>query len=204
MLNQQDQWNKLYKNNLRWNRETKDIPKILSRKTVLELGVGNGKTLKSILSQKPKRIIALDFSSESLKIINKEYPNIRTINSNITSIPLEDNHFDVVMCYFTLNNLLKKDRVLAIKEIYRVLKNKGVLLFQDFSVGDFRQRGSNSQIESNTIQNKNGIICHFFEEEEIKDLLKQFKSIKIKTQVSTPIKSNTLLQRKTISVIAVK
>ncbi len=204
MENQKEIWDKLYSQNLKWNLDTKDLPKILKGRIVLELGVGNGKTLKSIISQKPKKVYALDFSLEALKIIKINYPLVQIINSNIVNIPIEDNFFEVVVCYFTLNNLLKKDRKKAVNEINRVLKKGGILLFRDFAKGDFRQKLSQKSIEKNSIINKNGIICHFFNEEELKNLFYNFKSIKIDISRTQPIKNKSYLERRNISLTAKK
>jgi len=61
MKNQESIWDNLYKRNLTWKKET-ILPNILQNKSVLELGVGTGKTLHSIIRQNPKSITAIDFS----------------------------------------------------------------------------------------------------------------------------------------------
>jgi 2-polyprenyl-3-methyl-5-hydroxy-6-metoxy-1,4-benzoquinol methylase len=46
--------------------------KKLPHKEVLELGCGNGKTLSSILAQKPKKVVALDFSEKAIELAKKK------------------------------------------------------------------------------------------------------------------------------------
>ena len=51
MKSQEYIWNELYKNRLSWKKETKGLPNIIKGKDVLELGAGNGKTLRAIIKQ---------------------------------------------------------------------------------------------------------------------------------------------------------
>ncbi len=202
MNSQSSIWNKLYKENKnKWNKETLFLPNLLKNKSVLEIGVGNGKTLKSILKQYPKSVTAIDFSKESIKICKSEFKdkNLKFIKSDTANLPFKDNSFNVIICYYILNNLKENKRKKAVKEIYRVLNRSGLVLFQDFQVNDLRQFGK--EIEKNTIVKKNKIIHHFFTKLEVKDLFNQFKIIEIKEKSFTPIKSNKKVVRKLISAV---
>ena len=72
-------WNALYKTQGQlWNRETLTLPsKVLRGKRVLELGCGNGKTLVSIVGQKPALITAVDFSQEALSAAKNRFGSKR-------------------------------------------------------------------------------------------------------------------------------
>ena len=117
-------------------------------------------------------------------------------------MPFNNNSFDLIVCYYLLNNLKEKDKVKAINEMKRVLNSKGKIFFQDFSKGDFRQKGR--IIEKHTIQNKSGIICHFFTEVEIKRLFKDFSEIKTEIKETRPITHKSELKRKIISAVITK
>ena len=204
MEKQEKIWNREYLEKGRlWSRETINLPRALKGRRILELGAGNGKTLKSILKQKPDSVIAIDFSSEAIRQCKTLFPicrHLTLLNANILNLPFNTNDFDVIVCYYILNNLLKKERQRAVKEIYRVLKPKGKIIFEDFAVGDFRQDKQAKTIEPNTIRKKNGIICHFFTKAEIKSLFGPFKNLKIKESNSMPIKHKPL-ERKIISAV---
>jgi len=208
MKNQESIWNIEYrKNPHKWNKETINLSKLMKNKKVLEIGVGNGKTLHAILKQNPKSVVAMDFSSESLNICRKIFrgKNISFVKADITNLPFENEEFDMVVCYYVLNNLLKKERKKAVNEIIRVIKTKGKLLFEDFAVGDFRETNKDKKIiESHTIKNKNGIICHFFEIKEIKKLFNIFSTKKLVQRTFNPIITMPKLKRKIISGIFVK
>lgn len=202
MLSQEKIWNEEYgKHRIKWAKDTKTLPLLLKNKIVLELGLGNGKTLRSIIKQKPKEVIALDFSLEALKQVKKEFPSAYLVNSDVTNMPFPDNQFDVVVCYYILNNLSEKERKQAVKEIHRVLKPKGKVLFEDFAVGDFREFGT--LVSKHTIRKKNGIICHFFTVKELSTLFSSFSMINLKEKSSFPIKHKKL-KRKIISGIIEK
>jgi len=197
-MSQEQIWDKEYRDNKnKWKKETLSLPKLLKNKLVLELGVGNGKTLYPILRQKPKSITAIDFSEEAINISKSAFrrEKITFLKADVKKLPFPDKEFDVVVCYYVLNNLKKLERKKAVKEIHRVLKNKGIVLFQDFHVGDFRQSNGKS-IEKNTLLKKNGIICHFFDEKEIKELFGAFAKLKIKNKKLNILKGKPSVCRK--------
>ena len=179
---QKEIWNNIYKNeSSKWNKENLALPKRLHSKKVLEIGVGNGKTLKAILRQGPKEVIAIDTSKEAIKLCKKNIKrkNVILNRSDIKNLKASDEYFDAVVCYYTLNNLIKKDRKRAISEIFRVLKKKGIMLFDDFSKGDLREKKQLKRVEKGTILKNNGLICHFFSKLELKALFNNFSGIKI-------------------------
>lgn len=176
-----------------------DIKEIIYKKSVLELGVGNGKTLKTILSQKPKEVVALDISQEALKKAKESIKSDKIIflKSDILSLNI-NKKFDIIVCYYFLNNFKKKNRIKVIKKIKSLLKQNGTILFEDFAVGDFRAKRYIKKIEKNTIQKQNGLICHFFEKDEIIDLFNDFKNIKIEEKTFKPIRRDSSIKRKII------
>lgn len=194
-MNQKKVWDIEYKQHrIKWHKDTQTLPKILKNKIVLELGLGNGKTLRSILKQKPKETIAIDFSGEAIKHAKKEFTDTKFIKADITRMPFPKEQFDVVVCYYLLNNLSEKERKRALSEIYRVLKKKGKLIFEDFAVGDFREKESKI-ISQHTIQKKNGIVCHFFTIKELKTLFKNFSQLKFQEKTSKPIIHKSLKRK---------
>lgn len=198
MKSQQILWNKEYKQHkIRWRKETQTLPKILKNKIILELGIGNGKTLRSILKQNPREVTAIDFSQEAINQAKKEFSNTNFIKSNIINLPFKNKQFNIVVCYYILNNLSEKERKIAVSEIRRILKPNGRVIFEDFAVGDFREK-EGKIISSHTIKKKNGIICHFFTIKELKILFKSFSKISLKEKISKPIVHKNL-KRKIIS-----
>lgn len=198
MINQEKLWDREYitKENL-WSKETKLLPSIFKNKSVLELGVGNGKTIISIIKQNPKKLEAIDFSQNAINIckdkFSKEKANFK--KADVLSLPYKDLEFDIVVCYYLLNNLTEKQRIKAVEEIYRVTKSKGIVLFEDFMAGDFRQIKT-KEIEKNTIIKKNNLLAHFFTINELKVLFNKFSRVSLREITSKPIKTNQNIVRK--------
>lgn len=205
MKSQEPVWDKLYnKNNNLWNRETSNMPDILKNKEVLEVGAGNGKTLHTIIKQKPKSITAIDISREAINILKSLFKekNIKFINESIIRTTLKKERFDIIVCYYVLNNLREYERTRAVEEMHRLLKDKGTILFEDFAVNDFRQKeGKSLNSEENTIIKNNGLIHHFFTKEELNNLFRRFKSIDLKKKSFSPFRNKKHIQRRLISAI---
>ncbi len=205
MKNQESVWDKLYSTKLSWKREAKNMPSLLEGKRVLELGVGNGKTLISILAQNPKSVTAIDFSLEALNKAKEAVKSdkVHFIKTNLLELPFNE-EFDVIVCYYVLNNLMEIERKRAIVQMFKSLKHGGIILFEDFAVKDFREKGSANEIEEHTIEREDGLICHFFRERELNYLFKSFKSISISQRAFHPIKARPKIERKIISAVIKK
>jgi ubiquinone/menaquinone biosynthesis C-methylase UbiE len=207
LKSQSSLWDKEYTKSMTWNRQTMTIQdKILKGKNVLELGVGNGKTLISVMQQKPKSISAIDFSKEAINLCksNPKFNKISFYVADIASMPFKNVSFDAVVCYYVLDALDQKGRAKAISEMKRVLRSNGTILFEDFALGDFRQEQSKKVIDSSTIQKPSGIMCHFFDIPELSVLFNDFKIKNLSAKAFKPFKTNSNIQRKIISGMFIK
>jgi len=197
MSKQKDFWDNEYSlHKEKWKKETKILMYKLKNKVVLELGVGNGKTLISLIKQKPKEIYALDFSKVAIENCKKDtrFQKVNLSVSDVKNMPYIDNFFDIIICHYILNNLLEKERIIAIKEIKRILKEKGSIYFEDFSYKDFRNN-EGKEIEKNTKEKKNKIICHFFSIKELNDLFSKFRKSNFKEHYTFPLRNNKEIKR---------
>lgn len=95
----------------------------------LDLCTGTG-DIANLLKQKTENVIGVDFSEKMLSIARKKYPKIKFIEADCTDLPFDDNSFDLITISFGLRNIQNYEK--AIKEIKRVLKNNGLLLYIDF------------------------------------------------------------------------
>ena len=196
MKNQKTLWNSLYSKGLFW-KKTNNIQENLKDKLVLELGVGNGKSLKAILGHNPKHVTAIDISEEAINLVEKSINSERVsyISGDILKTKIKDK-FDVIVCYYFLNNFKEKDMKKVVEKIRSMLNKKGIILFEDFASGDLREKGK--EIEKNTIEKQNGLICHFFDKKEVKELFKEF-NVELMEREFNPIRKNKEIQRKIIS-----
>jgi len=167
-------------------------------KKVLDLGCGAG---RHVFFMGREGIIpyGVDFSSEGIDYTKKmldEYgmgdyvDNMKT--ASLTSIPFESEMFDGIICNGVLYYLSSEDIQTAIKEMHRVLKKDGKLYLVVRSTEDYRcnSESFDKTEEKNTFIinekhadrsafSENGMLMHFFERDEIEELLQDFKNVVI-------------------------
>ena len=201
-MKQEEVWDIEYSRS-EWRKETRTLPKMLSGKKVLEIGVGNGKTLIAIHRQNPKELFAIDFSEKAIEICREKFAHddIKFEKMSVLDLKFDDESFDAVVCYYVLNNLSDGERKKAVGEIYRVLKDEGIVLFEDFAVGDFRFKKNSRMIAENTLIKANGITCHFFEDKEIKELFWEFSKVKMQVIETKPLRGMDYTRKLASAVI---
>jgi len=98
--------------------------------TVLDVGSGTGLFTPFLLSRigNKGQLVALDFAEEMLKRGRAKGFNgdIDYLHADVTSMPLLEEGFDVVVCYSSFPHF--KDKLRALIEINRVTKSGGRLL----------------------------------------------------------------------------
>jgi ubiquinone/menaquinone biosynthesis C-methylase UbiE len=96
---------------------------------VLDIGSGTGVLLPFLISQLSGEgeIVALDFSAEMLiQAQAKDFPpTVRYAQADVVAIPLDDNSVDLAICNSAFPHF--EDKVKALKEMARVLRNGGRL-----------------------------------------------------------------------------
>jgi len=114
----------------RWKRRVKMLTEFVQPDSaLLELGCGTGYFTQEI-AKTGANIVAIDISSELLKIAenNVQDKNVSFKEENAYNMTFEDNRFDYILGSSVLHHLdIKK----AISEIYRVLKDGGVIAFTE-------------------------------------------------------------------------
>jgi ubiquinone/menaquinone biosynthesis C-methylase UbiE len=97
---------------------------------VLDIGSGTGVLLPFLVAKVggKGRIVALDFSAEMLiQAQAKDFPPIVGLaQADVLAIPLRDNSVELAICNSAFPHF--SDKVMALKEIARVLKNNGRLV----------------------------------------------------------------------------
>jgi ubiquinone/menaquinone biosynthesis C-methylase UbiE len=107
---------------------------------VLDAGSGTGIVTMSLLDSgfKPKRVVALDLSFNSIRISRqqfkkkKRYAPIVGVQGNILTLPFEDGTFDMVMTCGVLEYVNLDD---GLRELSRVLKPSGKLVLLPVKAG---------------------------------------------------------------------
>ena len=150
-----------------WAGGVKDLPRLSACSRVLELGCGDGKTLAAMPCDWEK--VAMDVSPQALWLASRAGTDASFILADASRLPLRSDRFDAVFAFHVAGHLLAEGRSLLAREAVRVLRPCGRLFFRDFAFDDMRA-GLGEVVEPGTYLRKNGIITHFFDEDEAKGL----------------------------------
>lgn len=103
--------------------------------TILDLGVGGGRTT-AYLSLIASRYVGIDYASEMIASCRKKFPHLEFEIGNASDLSrFASASFDaVVMAFNGMDYVIPDDsRFRALREIHRVLKSSGVLIFSSHS-----------------------------------------------------------------------
>ena len=104
-----------------------ELPKDLTGKAVLCIGVGSGDELTEILKRHPLKVVGIDVSIKLLDIARARFPDVEFRKMEMTDLNFHDSSFDLI--YSSLTFHYAKDWDILLSEIRRVLKESGELLF---------------------------------------------------------------------------
>ena len=155
-----------------WGGAAHHVPALEKGINVLELGCGNGKTFAALLEQGCS-VTGIDISLSAVYLCRSLTPaTVRkeTAVADACHLPFAAGTFDVVVAFHIIGHLLEEDRMQAVEEIARVLRPGGTLYFSAFSRKDFRA-GQGTESEPWTFVRRNGIMTHYFTEDEVRSLV---------------------------------
>ncbi|KAI8077658.1 S-adenosyl-L-methionine-dependent methyltransferase [Thamnidium elegans] len=190
-------WNKFYQKNE--NRFFKDrnwlkleFPELFStseatagKKRVFEIGCGAGNTMYPLLeqSQNPDLFVyAADYSKTAVDVVlgNKKYDPTRScafvwdLSSSEIPKEIEPESLDMIVLIFVLSALAPEQWDQAIKNIYKMLKPGGLVMFRDYGRYDLAQLRfkKNRLLKENFYIRGDGTRVYFFTSEEIATMFK--------------------------------
>ncbi|OAL53303.1 S-adenosyl-L-methionine-dependent methyltransferase [Pyrenochaeta sp. DS3sAY3a] len=194
-------WNQFYKNNKtnffknrKWLAQEFPILEQLGREdappaTLLEVGAGAGNSAFPILQasqNKNLKIHACDFSKKAVDLIRAhELYNPALIQADVWDVaspPTADNGglppglgegtVDVVLMIFIFSALSPRQWDQAVRNVWRVLKPGGQVLFRDYGRGDLAQVRfkKGRYMEENFYVRGDGTRVYFFEKEELEEI----------------------------------
>lgn len=150
-------------------------------KRVLDVGCGNGNHVV-FFAEQGFDVYGLDISKEAIEIarawLHKRDLNAHLEVGNVTRLPFEDKFFDVVISHGVLDHVKFAEAKEAMQEIRRVSAEDAYLYVTLRSTWD-SECGRGQEVEKNTfiLQEgyEKGIIQHFFDLDEIEELLAGFR-----------------------------
>lgn len=154
-------------------------------KTVLEVGAGAGNTAFPIMrmNQNPDlNVVAADFSKKAVETMRNadEYqPQTGTVRAEVWDVAsdnlpdgLEDDSVDIIIMIFIFSALNPKQWDQALKNVNRLLRPGGYVLFRDYGRGDLAQVRfkSGRWMGENFYVRGDGTRVYFFEKKELEDI----------------------------------
>lgn len=165
---------------------------------VLELGCGNGKTLAAIRGE-DIHIVGVDISRVGM-MLSPAMGSVPMVQGDAAMLPFRGGSFDLVVAHHVLGHLLLEERREASSEIQRVLARGGEARVLVHSRNDMRS-GGGKEMEPETFLSGSGIITHFFDEGEVRDLFSSMEVVSVGEVVREKTYSGTRVMRATIEAI---
>ncbi|KAF2863596.1 methyltransferase [Piedraia hortae CBS 480.64] len=152
---------------------------------VLEVGAGAGNTAFPLFAQNKNKDLCLhacDYSAKAIEVIRsaKEYQDQSILMADVwdlasrDSLPpgLEPEGVDVVILIFVFSALAPDQWGQAVRNVCRLLKPGGEVLFRDYGRGDLAQVRfkKGRYLEENFYVRGDGTRVYFFEEEELRGI----------------------------------
>jgi ubiquinone/menaquinone biosynthesis C-methylase UbiE len=105
-----------------------------SSETVYDIGCGPG-TVTRYLKSLGMNIIGIDISAKMVEIARKQNPKIHFEQGDVFNLKLKENTLGSIIAYYLIINFLRVDIPTVSKEMFRVLRQGGILLLT-FHVGE--------------------------------------------------------------------
>lgn len=157
-------WDRFYRHQKApWRGETLAAPllPILGAGPVLELGCGNGKTLRP-LRKAGLDVVGLDVSWHVLRGLAGP-----RVLADARWLPFGDATFSGVLDLHCTGHLLADERAAALAEAARVVRHGGAVVVERLGVDDLRTGTGQPAGESNTMRLADGRTTHFSDDEDI-------------------------------------
>jgi SAM-dependent methyltransferase len=182
-VSQRDAWETRYRlKGRQWGNAPSDFTGIIPTGTVLELGIGDGKNLRT---RNTEGIfpIGLDFSPTALRLCRSD-PSLCSISlllGDMCFLPLRSETIDHIFAHHILGHIpIRLSRTL-IDEMYRILRPEGRAIVTVFARGDMRE-GTGKEVEPGTFLRGDGIITRYFTPDDIILLAGKFKVMEVRRE----------------------
>lgn len=107
----------------------------LSKFTMLDVGVGAGRTTK-YFSSLVNKYTGIDYSTRMVEACRETFPQLEFDVQDVRSLKYPDTNFDFILFSFNgLDSISAEDRYQAIKQIHRTLKPGGYFSFSSHNLG---------------------------------------------------------------------
>lgn len=141
---------------------------------VLELGVGDGKNLRT-REISAGQYIGLDFSRTALQICQKDpvLAKVSFILGDARYLPFRRGSIKQVLAHHILGHIPGSYIPSIMSDIHDILIPGGTLILTVFAAGDMRD-GRGKEVEPSTFLRGDGIITRYFTPDDVREISSQF------------------------------
>ena len=122
---------------IRWRKKAIELLREKNGGTFLDIAAGSGDVSLEMLTLNPRHIVGSDFAPNMLNVFHQKLTHfnkagrIELVSCDAHELPFADESFDATIVAFGIRNFA--DRLLALREMYRVLKPTGISLVLELS-----------------------------------------------------------------------
>ncbi|HEX3022101.1 MAG TPA: MerR family transcriptional regulator [Lachnospiraceae bacterium] len=99
---------------------------------VVEIGIGTGNLMKEIIAgNNVTDMLGIDQSVQMLTLAKRKLPELRLLVGSFMKLPLPSNSYDIVVTSYAFHHCNDTEKLLAIKEMDRVLDSHGRIIITD-------------------------------------------------------------------------
>ncbi len=174
-------WDEDYRQRGRLYRGEVRLPPIPRGGRILDIGCGDGRTLQA-LGAHACTAVGIDTARSALALCRagaREPAPVLAL-ADAGSLPFRDGSFDQVLMFHVIGHGYSDDRHRLAAEAERVTARGGTVHLRVFSHEDLRA-GSGEPVEDGSRLRRNGLLTHYFTEEEVGALFPSMLPVRIDT-----------------------
>ncbi len=168
--------------------------------SILDVGCGTGRYLVPLV-RAGFDVLGIDISCVALRTLCGPY---QLVKADLRSLPFAGSSFDAVTCFGVLHHLSRREREVAVRELFRVLKPHGLAFLEVIGDKDMRSN-CGQEVETGTLV-RGGIPTHHFSRAELSTLLSAagFAAVTMENRILEKIYRQKKLLRHSIFIITRK
>jgi len=103
------------------------VKRYIKEKKVLDIGCWTGQ-LEKLISQQAKELVGLEPDRNAVRVAKRIVPGVSFFSGTAEKLPFRNRSFDTATFFDVIEHIPVQTELKCLKEIYRVLKPKGILI----------------------------------------------------------------------------
>ena len=174
-------WDDDYQRRGRLYRGEVRLPTVPPGARVIDLGCGDGRALYA-LTGRCSSAVGVDSARSALALCreSRQFPPLDLVLADVGCLPFRDRSFDLVLLFHVIGHGYQVERSSIASEVVRMCAPGGQIHLRVFSKEDFRAT-KGDLVEDGTRLRKNGLLTHYFTEDEVASLFPGMTPLNLET-----------------------